>query len=43
VIGNAKGADGELGGDLFERLVRGWVLRLDSLLRSDWPPTPGPL
>ncbi len=43
VIGNAKGADGELGGELFERLVRGWVLRLDSLLRSDWPPTPGPL
>ena len=42
VIGDAGGADGERGAALFERLVRGWQLRLDALLRSEWPPTPAP-
>jgi creatinine amidohydrolase len=41
VIGDARGADGQLGKDLFDRLVQGWLERLDTLLRSDWPPTPG--
>jgi creatinine amidohydrolase len=41
VIGDPGTADAELGGLLFERLVEGWRWRLDSLLRSDWPPTPG--
>lgn len=40
VIGDPSRADGELGAKLFERLVSGWQQRLDSLLRSDWPPTP---
>jgi creatinine amidohydrolase len=41
VIGDARGANGQLGKDLFDRLVQGWQQRLDILLRSDWPPTPG--
>jgi creatinine amidohydrolase len=41
VVGDAAGASAELGAELFERLVRGWQGRLEALLRSDWPPTPG--
>jgi creatinine amidohydrolase len=41
VIGSAAGASAELGEALFERLVEGWRCRLDSLLRSDWPPRGG--
>jgi creatinine amidohydrolase len=41
VIGDPRGAGAELGGQLFERLVAGWHSRLDVLVRSDWPPTPG--
>ena len=41
VIGSAEGASGALGERLHERLVDGWRRRLDSLLRSDWPPTSG--
>jgi len=42
VIGDARGADDQLGRQLFERLVEGWQRRLETLLASDWPPTPGP-
>ena len=38
VIGDPRGASPSLGADLFERLVAGWWLRLDGLLRSEWPP-----
>jgi len=38
VIGDPRGATPSLGTELFERLVAGWWLRLDGLLRSDWPP-----
>jgi creatinine amidohydrolase len=38
VIGDPRGASPALGADLFERLVAGWWLRLDGLLRSEWPP-----
>lgn len=38
VIGSAEGASAELGSQLFERLVQGWMIRLEALLRSDWPP-----
>jgi creatinine amidohydrolase len=41
VIGDPTGAGAGLGGELFERLVSGWQRRLDVLVRSDWPPTPG--
>ena len=41
VIGSAEGASAELGEALFLRLVEGWRRRLDSLLRSDWPPRGG--
>jgi len=41
VIGSAAGASADLGEALFERLVEGWRWRLDSLLRSDWPPRSG--
>ena len=41
VIGSAAGASAELGRQLHERLVEGWRRRLESLLRSDWPPTSG--
>lgn len=41
VVGNAGGASAELGAELFERLVQGWQRRLEALLHSDWPPTPG--
>ena len=42
VIGSAEGASAALGEQLNQRLVEGWRRRLDSLLRSDWPPTSGP-
>ncbi|MEB3321442.1 MAG: creatininase family protein [Synechococcaceae cyanobacterium] len=42
VLGDPTAADGELGALLFARLVEGWRRRLETLLRSDWPPTPGP-
>lgn len=38
VIGSAAGASAELGDALFQALVQGWLRRLESLLRSDWPP-----
>ena len=38
VVGDPTGASPELGSELFERLVSGWQRRLESLLRSDWPP-----
>jgi creatinine amidohydrolase len=38
VIGDPRGANENLGAELFERLVEGWRRRLDGLLRSDWPP-----
>jgi creatinine amidohydrolase len=41
VVGDPSGASGELGRELFARLVQGWRKRLESLLRSDWPPVPG--
>ena len=41
VIGSAAGASAELGEALFQRLVEGWRQRLESLLRSDWPPRGG--
>lgn len=41
VIGSAEGATTELGEALFQRLVEGWRRRLESLLRSDWPPRGG--
>lgn len=41
VIGSAEGASAALGEALFEQLVEGWRRRLDSLLRSDWPPRGG--
>ena len=37
VIGDARGAAPELGGDLFAALVAGWRRRFLSLLSSDWP------
>ena len=42
VVGDASGANAELGGVLFERLVEGWRSRLEALLRSDWPSTVPP-
>jgi len=42
VVGDPSGASGELGRELFRRLVQGWRNRLESLVRSDWPPVPGP-
>lgn len=41
VIGSAEGASAELGEALFQKLVEGWLQRLESLLRSDWPPRGG--
>lgn len=38
VIGDPSEATAELGEKLFERLVNGWLVRLHSLLGSDWPP-----
>jgi creatinine amidohydrolase len=40
VVGDATGASAELGATLLDRLVAGWLQRLETLLRSDWPPTP---
>lgn len=41
VVGNSSGASGELGAQLWERLVEGWLQRFGALLCSDWPPTDG--
>ncbi|CAK6692097.1 creatininase family protein [Synechococcus sp. CCY9201] len=42
VIGDPGEASGELGQELFERLVAGWRSRFEALLASDWPPgSPG--
>jgi creatinine amidohydrolase len=41
VLGDPSGASVELGRELFTRLVQGWRKRLESLVRSDWPPVPG--
>jgi len=41
VVGDPSGASAQLGNQLFEGLVRGWVNRLEALMRSDWPPTGG--
>lgn len=38
VIGDPSGATAELGRLLFEGLVQGWLQRMRSLLRSEWPP-----
>ncbi len=38
VVGDARGADPGLGAGLCDALVRGWRLRFESLLASDWPP-----
>ena len=42
VIGDSRGSSAELGALLWERLVEAWRQRLESLLRSDWPPTDRP-
>lgn len=41
VVGDPSAASASQGRQLFERLVAGWQRRLDALLRSDWPATPG--
>jgi creatinine amidohydrolase len=38
VIGDARQANAELGAALQHRLVEEWVLLLEGLLRSTWPP-----
>lgn len=38
VIGDPSGATAELGEQLFERLLKAWQQRLQSLVRSNWPP-----
>ncbi|MEB3334569.1 MAG: creatininase family protein [Cyanobacteriota bacterium] len=38
VIGDPSGASAELGRQLFEGLLKGWRSRMETLLRSDWPP-----
>ena len=38
VIGDARQANAELGAALQQRLVEEWVLLLEGLLRSTWPP-----
>jgi creatinine amidohydrolase len=38
VIGDPSGASADLGRSLFEGLLNGWLCRLDTLVRSDWPP-----
>jgi creatinine amidohydrolase len=40
VVGDTTDASAELGARLFQALVSGWQRRLESLLHSDWPPTP---
>lgn len=37
VIGDPRGASSDLGADLFDLLVAGWLRRFASLLNSDWP------
>jgi len=41
VVGDPTGASAQLGSQLFEGLVTGWVNRLEALMRSDWPATGG--
>ena len=41
VVGDAGGADAQLGQALTTRLVQGWRQRFTSLLASDWPPGGG--
>jgi creatinine amidohydrolase len=41
VVGDPAGASAALGEALFERLVQGWLGRLDALLRSGWPAKDG--
>jgi len=41
VVGVPAGSSAELGRELFERLVEGWCQRLEALLGSAWPATPG--
>ncbi|MCP9928158.1 creatininase family protein [Cyanobium sp. CH-040] len=38
VVGDARGADPELGATFCAALVQGWRRRFESLLGSDWPP-----
>jgi creatinine amidohydrolase len=38
VVGDARGASAELGGQLQQRLVQGWRQLFADLLHSDWPP-----
>lgn len=42
VIGDPSEASADLGGRLFARLVEGWEQRLQSLVRSEWPPSAKP-
>ena len=42
VIGDSRSSSAELGALLWERLIEAWRQRLESLLRSDWPPTDRP-
>jgi creatinine amidohydrolase len=41
VVGDARGADAELGHALSDRLMQGWRQRFESLLASAWPPGHG--
>ena len=41
VIGNSRGASEELGAALETLLIRHWILMLQSLVDSDWPPRSG--
>jgi len=41
VVGDARGANPELGAQLQRRLVQGWRQLLEELLRSAWPPHQG--
>lgn len=42
VVGNSSAASAELGAELWERLVAGWLQRFGALLSSNWPPTDRP-
>lgn len=37
VIGDPSGASADLGAQLFDRLVEGWLRRFEALLNGDWP------
>jgi creatinine amidohydrolase len=41
VVGDARGANADLGRALSDRLVQGWRRRFESLLASAWPPGHG--